>query len=429
MVSFPKAPRSKLQAPGKLQVPSSLPLPRHRRAWSLVFLWCLLLGTWSFSAPAQPVPPPNDPLMSLMLSQPKIDVASAVIASAWFDPPIVAPGQLSFYRVTFNALEESIEMPEELAAPARLDLRPGAHGQIYQLTGISMEPHTTFNYRARATELGSLIVPQFTVKVYGKPITVPAARLEVTNSPPATSSPPAQLLLEIAATNLYVGQPANVRVLFPGSPSGLMQVPSQVQLTGDGLITDAGAARQRIEAMMRDGVNTATYIYETVIIPLSAGKLSVVAQGFTAGVRFSRIVIMNGTPTAPPTDPTQFVLLESDPVELGVGPLPREGELAGFTGAIGAFTIDPPKLATNIVRVGDPVKLSVAVKGGACFARLVAPPAPHVSDWQVLADYYRSRNIACVGACIRMYGTADQRRPRPSTKSPTTWAKRAGSSR
>ena len=43
-----------------------------------------------------------------------------------------------------------------------------------------------------------------------------------------------------------------------------MQVPSQVQLTGDGLITDAGAARQRIEAMMRGGVNTATYIYETV---------------------------------------------------------------------------------------------------------------------------------------------------------------------
>src|SRR4029077_10093431 len=125
---------------------------------------------------AQPPPTSNDPLMSLMLSQPKIDVASPVSASAWFDPPVVSPGQLSFYRVTFNALEESIELPVEISAPASLDLRPGAHGQIYQLTGISMEPHTTFNYRARCSEAGSLTVPQFTVKVYGKSITVPAAR-------------------------------------------------------------------------------------------------------------------------------------------------------------------------------------------------------------------------------------------------------------
>jgi len=190
--------------------------------------------------------------------------------------------------------------------------------------------------------------------------------------------------LEIAATNLFAGQPSNVRVLFPGSPSGLMQVPSQVQLTGDGLITDAGAARQRIDSMIRGGVNTATYIYETVIIPLTAGKLSVFAQGFTTGGRFSRTVIINGTTTIP-SDPTQFTLLESDPIELTVRPLPRTGELPGFTGAIGAFTIDPPKLATNTLRVGDPVKLSVAVRGGSGFARLVAPPTPRVRDWQVLA--------------------------------------------
>ena len=322
--------------------------------------------------------------MSLMLSQPKIDIASPVSASAWFDPPVVGPGELSFYRITFNALEESIDAPTEIKVPPNLDLRPGAHGQIYQLTGISMEPHTTFNYRARSSEAGSITVPEFSLKVYGKPIRVPAARLDVTNSPAGISSAPSQLILEIATTNLFAGQPAAVRVLFPGSPSGLMQVPSQVQLTGDGLITDAGAARQRIESMVRGGVNTATYIYETVIIPLTAGKLSVLAQGFTTGGRFSRTIIINGTATFP-TDPSQFTLLESDPVELLVRPLPRGGQLPGFTGAIGIFTVDPPKLATNSLRVGDPVKLSVAVRGGSGFSRLVAPPVPQVPDWQVFA--------------------------------------------
>ena len=68
-------------------------------------------------------------------------------------------------------------------------------------------------------------------------------------------------------------------------------------------------------------------------------------------------------------------------------PLPREGELPGFTGAIGSFAVGPPKLATNVLRVGDPVKLTVTVtnRGDGPLARLVAPPPPQVRDWQVFA--------------------------------------------
>jgi hypothetical protein len=74
-------------------------------------------------------------------------------------------------------------------------------------------------------------------------------------------------------------------------------------------------------------------------------------------------------------------------VELQVRRLPPEGELPGFTGAIGHFTLGPPTLATNVVRVGDIVKLTVTVtnRGDGPLARLVAPPAPRVSDWQVFA--------------------------------------------
>src|ERR1035441_8707449 len=51
----------------------------------------------------------------------------------------------------------------------------------------------------------------------------------------------------------------------------------------------------------------------------------------------------------------------------------------------------PPKLATNVLRVGDPVKLTVTVinRSDAPFARLVAPPPPQAREWQVFAatDY------------------------------------------
>ena len=52
-------------------------------------------------------------------------------------------------------------------------------------------------------------------------------------------------------------------------------------------------------------------------------------------------------------------LVDSDPVTIAVRPLPKAGELPGFTGGIGNFTIDPPALTTNRLRVGEPVRLTV----------------------------------------------------------------------
>ena len=56
-----------------------------------------------------------DPLMSLMLSQPRIDITSEVRATAVFDPPVVAPGEVAIYRLTFNGLEESIDLGAKLS--------------------------------------------------------------------------------------------------------------------------------------------------------------------------------------------------------------------------------------------------------------------------------------------------------------------------
>ncbi len=107
-------------------------------------------------------------------------------------------------------------------------------------------------------------------------------------------------------------------------------------------------------------------------------------------MRFSGPIVITGLVTIP-GGPPQYTLLESDPVELNVRPLPTEGQLPGFTGAIGSFALGPPKLATNFLRVGDPVKLTVTVtnRGDGPLARLVPPPPPKVRDWQVFAanDY------------------------------------------
>jgi hypothetical protein len=250
-----------------------------------------------------------------------------------------------------------------------------------------LQPRTSFNYRVRASALGDFTIPEFLVKVYDKPpVTVPAARLQVVSAPPV-SAPAPRLYLEIPQTNLFVGQAIRVRMLLPGSPGGGLQmlVPNTARFTGEGIIVDQGAIQQRVEALPRAGETLTTFIHETLLTPLATGKLSIFAQGFANNnSRMSGpIVIHSGTLTF---GTVPYVLLESDPLELEVRPLPRSGELPGFTGAVGAFSMDPPGLTTNVLRVGEPVKLTITVRpnhGEASLARLVAPPAPRSKEWQV----------------------------------------------
>ena len=127
------------------------------------FRICLIfpiLG-FAFTTSAQPATPPAnpDPLMSLMLSQPKIDVESPVVPTASFEPPVVRTGESTTYRITLNALEESIELPNKITAPTNLIVRAGAHAQILAVTGMMLHPRTTFTYRLQATELGQFSIP------------------------------------------------------------------------------------------------------------------------------------------------------------------------------------------------------------------------------------------------------------------------------
>ena len=356
--------------------------------------WMLVVGCWllillASSTFAQPSnPPPRDPLMSLMISQPRLYLPPVTQATAVFDPPVVRPGEQAVFRVTFNALQDSIEWPEQLPAPPQLQLSPGARGQLLQMTATNYEPRSSYNTLVRATSSGGFTIPEFAVQVDGKPVTVPATRLQVVAAPPA-GPPSAQLQLELATTNLFVGEPVLARVVLP-SVGGLVQGLQQPQITGKGFIVDLTAVRQRIEIIQRNGASVPAFIYETTVTPLATGKLALRAQGFTSGNQFSGPIVITGNVTIPGGLP-QYRLLESTPVNLNVRPLPREGELPGFTGAIGTFAVGTPKLATNVVPVGDPVQLTVSVtnRSDTPLARLVPPPAPKSTDWQIFgsSDY------------------------------------------
>ncbi len=353
----------------------------HSRAATLLFLAALVLG--KVNSNAQPATGP-DPLVTLMQSQPPILTAAPTRVTAGFDPPLVHVGEEATYRVTIDALLVSIEWPENSPTADGLLLRRSAQGQTFQSLGAALQPWTTFNFRARSEQPGTFVVPTFTVQAYGQPVHIPAARLQVvaTNASRPVALPRPKL--EVPATRVFAGQTVGVRVVQTETSEGVVHLLSQVGINGDDIIEDRSLVRQRVETKPVNGKNIPTLIYETEIIPIAIGDISLVAQAFQSVNLFGG-ANPNADAINNPPDPSVLKLVDSDPVTLRVRPLPKEGELPGFNGAIGNFTIDPPILATNTVRVGDPVKLSVLIRGKGNLARLLPPKAPETNGWQVFA--------------------------------------------
>lgn len=343
---------------------------------------------------AQPVgPPPQqpDPLMQLMLTQPPIEISTNAEFKVEFDPPIVAVGEKAIYRVTINAVSDSVRWPDSIYAPMELTLKQSARGQILQPAVDKLRPITTINHHVTASKPGTYTIPEFRVKVYGQNVIVPAATLQVV-SQSSPNLPKAQRLhLELTETNIYVGQPAKVRVYLPAGANNRVQTLSQVQINGDGVLVDQTSVRQRIQTMEFGGRTGPIFIYEASVTPLVAGRVDFTAQGYTAN-HFSGAITIQGQATIIGGSPT-YVLLDSDPARIIVEPLPRTGELPGFTGAIGQFTVDPPQLSTNYVRVGDTLKLFVTFRTQGEIKRLNPPPPPALTNWQIFPPLVESGPI------------------------------------
>jgi len=334
---------------------------------------------------AQPAPSAAklDPLLQLMNSQPPIDTESPVTVQAEFDPPVVVLGGRLIYRLTLNAMNEAIKLPDKLPAPPGLELSPAGRGQTFAYGGPKLVPRTTINFNARVSSLGSFVMPSFVLTAYNKAVTVPAARVTVV--PPGTpnAAEAQRLLVELPPGDIYVGQTLNLRVvaLDPSQPGLQLQGLSQVQVNGESFLADTTVYRVRREAVVRDGRSYPALVYELTLTPIRDGTNTFTVQAHAMVSRVIQtapgVVFQGSVLTSTST------LWESDPVSVVVKSLPREGQLPGFTGAIGTFALEPPRLSTNTVRAGEPVTLTVTIRGQGNIGRLVPPKLAPMREWQV----------------------------------------------
>jgi hypothetical protein len=320
--------------------------------------------------------PGQDQFNALVSSAASIDMESPVTARVEFDPPTVAVGGRATYRIVLNALNESVKVPDQLPVPDGLELSPGGRAQSYQPTGgPRMQPQTTINFRAVANSTGTFTMPAFTTTAYGKPVTVPEARLTVVPSGTAGVREAQRLLVELPEGDIYVGQTLKIPVSLLDPGDGTVQGLSQPRINGDSIFSEPMSfGQQRHEIIRHNGLAYPAFIQEVTITPLSEGRQTLVAQANSMSVRFNA--------AQPGVFSTGSSLIDSDPVTLIVKALPQEGRLPGFAGAVGSFQVEAPKLSTNTVRAGDPLTLAVIVRGDGNLGRLAMPQIPFLREWQ-----------------------------------------------
>ncbi|MEM7144421.1 MAG: BatD family protein [Verrucomicrobiota bacterium] len=75
------------------------------------------------------------------------------------------------------------------------------------------------------------------------------------------------------------------------------------------------------------------------------------------------------------------VALKAEPIVMNVAEVPTEGRPAGYTGAVGQFTISATA-SPSAVKAGDPVTLKVQVEGTGHFDRVRMPILADGTDWK-----------------------------------------------
>jgi hypothetical protein len=349
-----------------------------------VCLLALLFAPLSLCAQLPPQLPPGG-LAQLQVAQPPVNNSLPVTATATFDPPVVRAGEKTFYRVTVTAADSSIQWPGKIAAAPELKFGRVARGQMMQLQGNQYRPVTAFTCEVQAATPGRFVISNLVVNAAGQPVEIPAAAVQVVAANASPLPPARELELEVSATNVFLGQPVRVRVLLPAARGNEIDALREVQINGNGVMTDKTSVRQAVETLNRGGQLKPAFVYEATVTPIATGPLELSAQAFTAGREFSGPISITG-PVVIRSGPFQYDLLVSEPLELKVRPLPADAELPGFTGAMGVFIADKPQLATNRIHVGEPVRLRAAFHGVGGLSRFVPPVAPRSRDWQIIAD-------------------------------------------
>ena len=279
----------------------------------------------------------------------------------------------------------------------QVDLGP-LHQYNPQSTGNRLEKFANLNnntsttrmimtYSLRASEAGPIRLPSLTVVIDGKtyrtnPVTANAIK-------PGTTKQ-LDIEVELSEQQCFVGQPVLLTIKFyysANTKSPQFNIPvldsdafyfenpdvlnQQVQEYDLGNGTTVLVSQHQVT---RAGRPTNLLLLRKILIPRSAEPIQIEPTTVSADVPVGRSNSFFGS---------QFTykrfMVNSEPVELTVLPLPEEGKPAQFYGLVGQYTIEASATPTEI-SVGDPITLTIKIGGGSYLKPIHWPALEQVPE-------------------------------------------------
>ena len=296
--------------------------------------------------------------------------------------------------------------PNQASAPAPpqsrdFDIRmspnpPSTSSNIRIINGVTTRETTyTYRYTARPLRTGNLTIPPFRYQEGGK--TVASRSITISVGQPV-AGPWVDCEIISGAKTVYVGQPVDLTLriyirLFRQAGFGTIDLNNMWKLqdpsTSLGVFADGTIAPQ-VQQVTRDddaGVPREFYRYDILatIYPNKAGPLDLGRIEFVYKYPLEIERNMFGYSVGR----SRKVVAAPEMPDLMVKSIPSDGRPADYNGAIGEYSIITSAKPTE-APVGDPITLTLYIRGRGSLDRLTAPRLDQVEsltdDFEVSSD-------------------------------------------
>jgi hypothetical protein len=187
------------------------------------------------------------------------------------------------------------------------------------------------------------------------PLTHPL-RAEQAGEAGLPASQPLVLEMESARARTYLRQPVSLSVTLYADGVQLRNI-QYPTLSGTGFrIAPFGLPRDG--SASRQGRECTSYRFETTLTPTRSGTL----QLGQAELRLEQLAPASGAAALFGGTESRELTLRSPPLSLAVLPLPASGRPAGFSGAVGRFSVTRSAVPLE-VEAGDPVTVRTVISG------------------------------------------------------------------
>ncbi len=270
----------------------------------------------------------------------------------------------------------------------------------------------TYSYALRPKRTGVLTVPSVGLLIRGRTYRTRPLQVEVVPGggarPPAAQPPPTgpsyggrppsavpggrspqgnpgadvRVRAEVDAPTVYLGQQVTVRFLLD-TQTEVLNLGMKDTPTFPGFWAEELKVPENLD-MKRVQIGTELYneytLMKRVLFPTSSGTLTVPPVAYQIQVRRrSQDPIESFFFT-----PTETVVRRTEPIAITVLPLPAASKPAGFSGAVGSFTLSV-SADRKEARVNDAIGVKVRIAGEGNLNAVSASPLPELSDFKQYA--------------------------------------------